>query len=220
MTKEEKLGFIRKVYGILATQLLITAFMTLLPYVSEGLRTWLLGHQWLALVFGIVGIALSCTLFCVQSLARQVPTNYYLMFAFTVCEAYIVMQVCAIVNDMQTVIAATFMTAGIVVGLTFYALTTKRDFTAYGGLLFAVGAAFLMFGLFSVFFGFAARLVYCLLGVILFSVYLVFDTQYIIGGNGRYSLSREDYILGAVILYLDIINIFLYIVQILAALKD
>jgi hypothetical protein len=51
---------------------------------------------------------------------------------------------------------------------------------------------------------------YCSLGVILFGIYLVIDTQMIIGGK-RFSISYDDYVLGALILYIDIIQIFLYI---------
>ena len=65
------------------------------------------------------------------------------------------------------------------------------------------------------------RLIYCLLGVILFSFYLIFDTQLILGGEGKYaSIGNDDYILAAMILYLDIINIFIYILQLLTTSKD
>jgi len=41
-----------------------------------------------------------------------------------------------------------------------------------------------------------------------------------VGGEGKYAnISREDYILGAMMLYLDILNIFLFLVQLLSA-KD
>lgn len=173
----------------------------------------------LAIFAGIVGIILSCVLFCVPSVARKVPINYYLMLAFTVCEAYMVAFCCAAVNDAQTVLAAIFMTAAIVVALTIYAMTTKKDFTICGGMIFVVSACFLIFGLFSWILGPTARMIYCLFGVILFGLYLVIDTQLICGGK-RQHINKEDYIFGAIILYLDILNIFLYILQILAALKD
>ena len=48
------------------------------------------------------------------------------------------------------------------------------------------------------------------LGVFLFGVYLIFDTQLVMGGK-RYELCIDDYIVGALILYLDIIMIFLYL---------
>ena len=43
--------------------------------------------------------------------------------------------------------------------------------------------------------------------------YLAIDTQMICGGR-RYEISPEDYIAGALMLYMDIIQIFLYILQI------
>ena len=55
---------------------------------------------------------------------------------------------------------------------------------------------------------------YCALGAVLFGIYLVIDTQLIVGG-GRYSISMDDYVAGALILYIDIIQIFLYILSLL-----
>ncbi|KAL3243162.1 hypothetical protein MRX96_002393 [Rhipicephalus microplus] len=52
--------------------------------------------------------------------------------------------------------------------------------------------------------------------VLLFLFYIVMDTQLIVGGAKRQcSLSPEDYIAGALMLYLDAINLFLFILQIL-----
>lgn len=44
--------------------------------------------------------------------------------------------------------------------------------------------------------------------------YLAYDTQLILGGR-KHTMSPEEYILGAIALYLDIINIFLYMLQIM-----
>lgn len=58
-------------------------------------------------------------------------------------------------------------------------------------------------------------LVYACLGALLFSFYLVYDTQLMLGGKHKYSISPEEYIFAALNLYLDIVNIFLYILQII-----
>jgi FtsH-binding integral membrane protein len=71
---------------------------------------------------------------------------------------------------------AAFMTAGIVVALTIYAMTTKTDFTVCGGALFIIGAGFCLFGLFSFMFGPTMHLIFCIIGVIIFGFYLIFDT--------------------------------------------
>jgi FtsH-binding integral membrane protein len=143
------------------------------------------------------------------------------MFAFTACEGYTISYICAAVNDPVIVVQAAFMTAGLVCGLTLYAVTTKHDFTVFGGLLWAIGSIFLIFSLFSVFFGTTMRLIYCGLGVFLFSIYLIFDTQLIIGGKDRYAqISEDDYIMGAIILYLDIVNLFVFLLQMLTSNRD
>jgi len=50
--------------------------------------------------------------------------------------------------------------------------------------------------------------VYCSLGALLFGIYLIIETQLILGGK-YFSLSVDDYVVAAMILYLDIIKIFL-----------
>ena len=44
------------------------------------------------------------------------------------------------------------MTLGIKCSLTYYALTTKTDFTIFGGALFVCGMGLLMFGIFAALF--------------------------------------------------------------------
>ena len=47
--------------------------------------------------------------------------------------------------------------------------------------------------------------------------YLVYDTQIMMGGGKMYAISPEEYIFAALNLYLDIINMFLYILQLVSA---
>ena len=49
--------------------------------------------------------------------------------------------------------------------------------------------------------------------------YLVYDTQIMMGGGKMYSISPEEYIFAALNLYLDIVNLFLYILQLIGAAK-
>nr|KAG5695110.1 hypothetical protein BaRGS_017209 [Batillaria attramentaria] len=52
--------------------------------------------------------------------------------------------------------------------------------------------------------------VYSGLGALVFALFLVFDTQLIMGGR-KYELSAEEYIFAALQLYIDIVYIFLFI---------
>ncbi|VDN15680.1 unnamed protein product [Dibothriocephalus latus] len=52
------------------------------------------------------------------------------------------------------------------------------------------------------------------LGLAIFGLYLAYDTQLIIGGH-RYELSPEDYIVGAMDLFVDIMEIFFSLLALL-----
>lgn len=208
--RDIRLGFIRKVYSILAVQLSITAIFVGLASGVPEIGSWMLGRPGL-LIAAIVGyFATAFPIICCRGLSRRVPINYILLGTFTVCLT-IMCGYIAMNYDYQIVLAAMTCTAAVTIAVTVYAMTTKSDFTIFGPVLFIVGFVFVFICPFFFFWwGRALHLVYCVLGIILFSFYLLFDTQLIMGGK-RYECSIDDYILAAMILYLDIINIFLYI---------
>lgn len=122
----------------------------------------------------------------------------------------------------QIVIIAAIMTfgnlthyLGIVAALTLYAIFTRTDFTIKWGIVIVIFMAMLFLGIFSwIAWTPFLNILYCSLGIILFGIYIVIDTQLIIGGKS-FQLSMDDYVVGALLLYIDIIQIFLYILMIL-----
>ena len=60
---------------------------------------------------------------------------------------------------------------------------------------------------------------YCCVGVMLFGFYLIIDTQMIMGGR-QVELSIDEYVLAAMLLYIDIIQIFLYLLKILGGNRN
>jgi len=159
----------------------------------------------------VLTCVITCTLLCCQKTARSVPTNYILLFVFTVCEAYLVGMICSSIQDQEIVLMAAAMTLAVTLALTIYALTTKTDFTMCGGFFFVGTMLLLMFGLF--YFIYPSKVMYnmyCIGGVLLYGFYLIYDTQLIAGGK-RYELSMDDYVIGALMLYIDIIHMFIRI---------
>ncbi len=63
------------------------------------------------------------------------------------------------------------------------------------------------------------QILYCSVGVCLFGIYIVIDTQLIVGGK-TIQLDIDDYYTGAMLLYVDIISIFLYILQLLGLVNS
>ena len=209
-----RLGFIRKIYGILTIQISFTVFFCLLSVLSPGFKAFQIASPGLFWICLIGTIITSICLICFRSLSRNVPTNYILLGTFTFCEAYLVSFICG-TTKANLVLMAAIMTCAVVISLTIYAFTTKTDFTMMGGTMFVLGCIMLLFGLFLMFTNNKIlHVIYSCLGVFVFSLYLIYDTQLIIG-NHENKLDIDDYIVGAMMLYIDIIQLFLHILSLL-----
>lgn len=63
------------------------------------------------------------------------------------------------------------------------------------GVLFVAVIILMLFGIIAMFFpGKTITLVYASVGALLFCVYLIYDTQLMMGGKHKYSISPEEYI--------------------------
>ncbi|XP_065838748.1 protein lifeguard 1-like [Oscarella lobularis] len=211
-----RFAFIRKVYVILGLQLLITTSIVLtLSYVNAA-REYLGEHMWVFWTSFGISIVLIIVLVCIPNLRRTVPANYICLFAFTLAESFLVGSIASLYAP-DAVCMAIGICAAVCLALTLFAFNTKFDFTLWGGFLYVFLVIVVIFGLFSAVFYTSysefriLNLVYASLGALVFSLYLVFDTQLMLGGKHKYSLNPEEYVFAALNLYLDIINLFILI---------
>jgi protein lifeguard len=90
-----------------------------------------------------------------------------------------------------------------------------------GSILFIGVIILFILGIFAIIFrDRTLTIVYASIGAFLFCVYLVYDIQLMMGGKHKYSISPEEYIFAALNLYLDIVNIFIYILMIIGAARN
>lgn len=203
-------GLIRKVYGILSAQLLLTFGAVLYVLYEPQAKVFMLQHSIYLNIAAIVSLAMVIVLSCCRDLARKHPENLVMLGAFTVAEAYLV-AACTVNFETSSVVLAVGITAVIFVGLTLYTLFSKDDFSGMGPYLYAFLLVF--------FFGSMIRLLlptspftetlWGCLGALLFSAYIIYDTNMLATKH-----HPDDYILCALSLYLDVINLFLEILRI------
>ncbi|XP_063222030.1 protein lifeguard 1-like isoform X4 [Bacillus rossius redtenbacheri] len=213
-------GFIRKVYSILMVQLLLSFAVVTLFTFHEPTKQFVLRTPqlwWIALILVFVTIL---AMACCDSVRRKVPFNFIFLFVFTAAQSFM-LGTLASAFDGDAVMMAVGLTAAVSLGLTLFAFQTKWDFTVLSGGLLAASIVLLIFGIVvAIFPGKVLILLYASIGVIIFSLYLVMDTQLMMGGKHRYSLSPEEYIFAALNLYLDIVNIFVYILTIIGVARS
>lgn len=142
---------------------------------------------------------------------KSYPTNLVFLSGFTALEAYSISVVTSF-YDSRIVLEALIFTLGIFIALTLFACQTKYDFTSWMPYLFGALWVVILFGFMSAFFPYNSKmeLVYGVVTALIFSGYILVDTQLILR---HYHLEEE--IAAAISLYLDVINLFLSILRIL-----
>ena len=116
----------------------------------------------------------------------------------------------ALHNGPQIVATAFGGTGVIFLGLSGYALATRRDFSFLGGFLFTGLLVVLVAALANIFFSIPALSLAISAGVILImSGFILFDTSRLINGG------ETNYILATVSLYLSLFNIFIHLLSLL-----
>ncbi|KAH9514307.1 Transmembrane BAX inhibitor motif-containing protein 4 [Bulinus truncatus] len=206
-----RMGFMRKVYGILCVQLMVTTLMSAIFMMSETLQSFVQTNHWMLTIsiFATFGV-----LFALMWKRHETPTNYILLGIFTLLESYSV-GVVVTFYKVPSVIEAFLLTIGLTVGLTIYTLQSKKDFTSWHAPAVMCLNALILSALLQLFFPIPMfHLGISLAGAALFCVFVVVDTHLLMA-----KLSPEEYIMAAISLYLDILNLFLYILRILGERK-
>lgn len=119
-------------------------------------------------------------------------------------------------SDPKAVLLAAIMTLAITIALTLYALTTKTDFTSKMGVLTVLLLAIIVMAIFMSLTTWSktSYIIYATLCVIFYGIFLVFDVQMLVG-HKRFKYSIDDYIVASLSIYIDIIMIFMYLLEIL-----
>ncbi|KAM7401974.1 hypothetical protein PAMP_017251 [Pampus punctatissimus] len=186
--------FIRKVYAILMVQLFVTVAIV-------GLFTF-------CLMFFATYIALSC---CGD-------LSFY---------------------NTKSVVLCLGITSLVCLSVTIFSFQSKIDITSYQGVVFSLCMVMLLCAIsmsIVVPFGYVSsppaaavsctirsipwlHAIYAVMGAILFTLFLAFDTQLLLG-NKRFTISPEEYVFATLNIYLDIIYLFSFLLQIMGGGRE
>jgi FtsH-binding integral membrane protein len=202
-----RMGFIRKVYSILSLQLGFTSAMIVFYTYSDKAREIIFNQ---ALYYGAV-ISTFFVLFALIMYRRKTPTNYILLSIYTILQGHTLATISCL-YDPEVVLQALLLTFGIFVGLTLFTFQTKIDFSGYRTYLFAGLWGLVLYLLLSLFLPPSSFFNSLMVGfsALLFCGFIIVDTQDLMA-----RFSPEDYIIASVELYLDVINLFISILQLL-----
>ncbi|XP_053537157.1 protein lifeguard 1 [Ictalurus punctatus] len=212
--KTVRRAFIRKVFSVVTVQLLVTFSIVCVFTFSETVKKAVQKNIWIYIssyiTFMVVALALSFS----TTLSRKYPWNFISLSVVTLSLSYMVGTVASFHDTTVVTIA---MGATLVISFTIivFSAQTRVDFTVCNGILVVLAIDLLMFGFFSTFYySNVLQILYGCLGALVYALFLAVDCQLVMGRQ-KYSLTPEEYVFGALVIYMDIILIFLYILIIL-----
>lgn len=218
MTESPELrwALIRKIYVILSLQLLLTAVVAAVVVKVRAIPHFFVSSN-AGLGLYIFLIIFPFIVLCPLYFYRQKhPVNLLLLGVFTVAISFAVGMTCAFTSG-KVILEAAILTTVVVFSLTaytFWAARRGQDFSFLGPFLFASLIMLLVFGFIQILFplGKLSHMIYGALAALIFSGYIVYDTDNIIK---RYTY--DEYVWAAVSLYLDVINLFLALLTLFRA---
>ncbi|KRZ76687.1 Protein lifeguard 1 [Trichinella papuae] len=216
--KSIRQGFIRKVFLILTAQLMVVTAMVALFTYHDGVKGFVrrnLWTHWLALAtFLVTYIVIGCC----NNVRRRYPGNIICLAVLTLALGYIT-GTTASFYDSQTVILAILICCLCCGAVVIFSMQTKYDFTACLGVVFMLSMGLFLFGILATIFTLAFRAPIIHVVYAGFAAYLAIDVQMVVGGK-RFEISPEDYVFAAVQLLVDIVYIFLYLLEIIGYSKN
>jgi modulator of FtsH protease len=205
----ERMGFVRKVYALFFAATLFAIGGVLAGVSYKPLLRFAFEHPWIMFIVMIGGVMGA-------QAVRHVPgLNLAALFGFTTLTGVVISPLIAVIWQINpgSILAAGVLTVGIFGGLTAYVFVSKKDFSFMRGMLMTGLIVVILAGVVNIFLG-ASALGFAVAAatLLLFSGFVLYDTSNIIR---RYPVN--EYVAGALSLYLDAFNIFLALLRILNA---
>ncbi|GHV35564.1 membrane protein [Synergistales bacterium] len=213
-------AFFRKVYNWMAAGLILTAITAHVVASSATIVNALYNSSGLLMALVIVEVGL--VFFLSMAINRiSAATASMLFIAYSLLNGVTLSSVLLVFTG-ESVFTAFLATAGMFGAMSVYGLYIKRDLTSMGGFLMMGLWGLIIATVVNMFLGSGMlELAISGVGVLLFMGLTAYDTQYLreLGGNmdlsGADETPRKLVIIGALKLYLDFINLFIFLLRFL-----
>lgn len=211
-TGEERATLVRRTYSLVFVSVLVTIFGASFGLSQPALMQMVAQHPFLTF------IAVIAPMFMATRTRQQFPANIGFVLLFTFIEGIWISPILYVYGRSQPglISQAAVLTIGAFGILTMYAFVSRRDFSAWGSFL--IVGLWVLIGTYLLNFFFrnqSADLWLASITVLLFSGLLVFDTWRL-----RNVYGPDDYVIAAVQIYLDLLNMFLALIRILGGRRN
>jgi len=206
------MSFLKATYQLFAGSLLAA---TAGAYVGLGMVHLLMGPvKWI-----LFAVELALIFFVIPRVKHTPGVNLAVLFVFTFITGLTIAPLLAsffAIPDGAAIVGQAFLMTAVAFGaISMFAMTTKKDYSFMGKFLFIALIIMIVAGISNIFIQSSMfQLVIASTGALLFSAFILYDTQNIIKGN------YDSPIEAALSLYLDFLNLFISLLQILGIMRS
>jgi FtsH-binding integral membrane protein len=210
-TSNSRAAFVARVYAVCAVQVLICVATSLVVGFQLDIRSWVLKHFLACFLTSISFFVVSSLTF--SCFFRKAPLNKILIIIATLSAATMLSSLTVIFfasGNAVLVLQALVMTLVLFVALSLFAWFSGADFSGWGVGLSIALTTLVTLSVFSAVFGYSNSYWFIVLGIVIFSFFVVYDTQLI-----KNKLRDDEYLLGGMMLFLDFLNLFINLLRLL-----
>lgn len=221
---QEVRSFIQQVYLWMTLALLTTAGVAFAVSTSESLVETLLLNRSIFFVLAIAEVLLVAFLSrAINKISSQVATVIF--FIYSVVNGFTFSWI-FLAYDLGSIASVFIVTAGTFGAMCLYGYVTKKDLSSLGNIFLMALVGLLISSVVNIFIlNDTFSMVISAIGVIVFVAITAYDTQKIkrmalsLSYSDDIEVKAKGSILGALTLYLDFINLFIYILRLLGRKK-
>lgn len=213
----EQANFMSKVYSWMTGALIITGLVAYYVASSPELINLIVGNK--ILFFGLIIAEIACVGYIsarINKITAQTATGLFV--GYSVLNG-LTLSMIFLIYTASSIATTFFIAAGTFGIMSFYGYYTKRDLTSIGNLAFMALIGLIIASVVNMFL--KSEMMYWITtyaGILIFVALIAYDTQKIkemnVIGNEGTEEDKKEAILGALSLYLDFINLFLYMLRI------
>lgn len=215
--------FIRRVYNWMGLGLAATALVALYTAGNPTLQRWIFGNT--LVFFGLIIAELGLVIWLSAAINRlQYSTASAMFFIYSALNG-LTLSVIFLTYTQASIASTFFVTAGTFGAMSFYGYTTKRDLSSWGSFLFMGLIGIILASVVNIFLN--SPMVYWVVtyaGILIFVGLTAYDTnklkQMAQAGFADAETEGRSAVMGALVLYLDFINLFLMLLRIMGSRRD
>ncbi|XP_070584259.1 protein lifeguard 1-like [Erythrolamprus reginae] len=212
-------SFLWKLYLMLTFQLGYTVGIICMFIYWKYLKIWVQRRPWFCYSLLPAILLMAIALACCDHARRKFPLNVILLALFTILMGTWLGSIDAFF-DADTVMWTVASTSLVIFGLCLFALQKKWQLTITSGILLILLFSLTITGVLCSFMPLELTAVfYSGIGTFLFGIYLLIDTQLMLGKRHHYRLNPDEYVFAVLNVYIDILNLFLFILRFVGFMK-